>query len=570
MADASKINPVRIENYKKPNGVASLDSNGKIPAEQIPALPYLPTSGGTVDGTVYANRADIGVLRVGKSGNTVSYMSSFGELLVGNANNPSIPLEIKRYDGKVYSQGVLWSSDKAVAGGVASLDDTGKVPEEQIPSLPYLSTSGGELTGDISLRKYKGVIKTILPPTDYGFTRIQIVSQDSNYAELDVINTAGTCSFYVDNAGNGVVFSNKKINLKTGEGQTADVNGNKILDASDKAVPNGVASLDSDGKVPAEQLPASIGGGKSLGEIFLSQSKNASDNPGGLPLWTGEYYSNASSLYPDFYTWVKKHTELCKTKVEYDSLISTYGECPYYVIDEIAGSLRLPKLANYIKMANSTDGITQKSAGLPEHDHIMHGKGAIGGIIYLSNNAANYGRSGGETVGKSGTPATTMRTGDASESNSIYGNSTTVTPAHTTLYPWVYAFNPAVEASVAQAAEFNQSLTQKANLDLSNVPQNIDYVVDSYSDANGNWYRVYKSGWVEQGGVLTGTGEINITFLKPFNSTKYNIIKNYASNSDQSAQGRVVSVYNLTTTGAKTYNGVTREGISWYACGQGA
>lgn len=98
----------------------------------------------------------------------------------------------------------------------------------------------------------------------------------------------------------------------------------------------------------------------------------------------------------------------------------------------------------------------------------------------------------------------------------------------------------------------------------------LEYLKDKYSDGQGNWYRVWSDGWVEQGGVLTGTGEINITFLKPFNSTKYHIIKNYASNSDQAAQGRLVSVYNLTTTGAKTYNAVMREGISWYACGQGA
>lgn len=96
------------------------------------------------------------------------------------------------------------------------------------------------------------------------------------------------------------------------------------------------------------------------------------------------------------------------------------------------------------------------------------------------------------------------------------------------------------------------------------------YLTDKYYDGQGNWYRVWSDGWVEQGGVLTGTGEINITFLKPFNSTKYHIIKNYASNSDQAAQGRLVSVYALTTTGAKTYNAVMREGISWYACGQGA
>lgn len=36
MSDTSKIKPIRIENYQKPNGVASLDSNGKIPAEQMP------------------------------------------------------------------------------------------------------------------------------------------------------------------------------------------------------------------------------------------------------------------------------------------------------------------------------------------------------------------------------------------------------------------------------------------------------------------------------------------------------------------------------------------------------
>ena len=247
------------------------------------------------------------------------------------------------------------------------------------------------------------------------------------------------------------------------------------------------------GQYWAKILPDS-GRGLPLGAVYFSSSSNADDNPGGLPLWTGEYFSNASSLYPDFYNWVKSHTELCKTKTEYDAAISTYGECPYYVVDEVAGSLRLPKLSNYIKMANSTEGITQKGAGLPDHDHIMHGKGAIAGSIYLSNNAASYGRSGGETVGKSSTPATTMRTGDASESNSIYGNSTTVTPAHTTLYPWIIVNSKTVSPSqyvlLSQIGTANgvASLDADTKVPMAQIPSEVTDNLDLDFDPSAyNW-----------------------------------------------------------------------------------
>ena len=212
---------------------------------------------------------------------------------------------------------------------------------------------------------------------------------------------------------------------------------------------------------------AQDGRGLSIGMVVLSQSNLATDNPGCLPLWTGEYYANASTLYPDFYAWVKNHPALCKTKAEYDSAITTYGECPYYVADEVSGSLRLPKLANYIKMANSTEGITQKGAGLPNIT------GSIDPYVDMNRNW-----SGALEVNKTApsNPAGTSGNGngshvmfDASKSNAIYGASDTVQPAHTTLYPWVCAFNAAVPASTAQAAEFTAALAGKANADLSNA-----------------------------------------------------------------------------------------------------
>lgn len=502
MADASKINPVRIDKLGEANGVASLDNSGKVPDNQLPskAINAVQKTGDTITGNLrfLFNNVDKDI----PPQTDVYYAYTYGydknNNMIGTVGGFSLP------NGNLGTriQAVRKIGDKTYYSQVsASLQPDGTALTTAI--TPPDNSNGANIATTYWVRKY-GVAKS--GDTMTGLLKVPTPSNDSN--DTTVPTTAW---------------------------------------------------------VTSKLSSVSSGGSKSIGEVFYSQSNNAAENPGALPLWTGEYYSNASSLYPNFYTWVKSHTELCKTKVEYDSIISTYGECPYYVIDEIAGSLRLPKLANYIKMANSTDGITQKSAGLPEHDHIMHGKGAIGGIIYLSNNAANYGRSGGETVGKSGTPATTMRTGDASESNSIYGNSTTVTPAHTTLYPWVYAFNSAVEASVAQAAEFNQALTQKANLDLSNVLQNIDYIVDSYSDANGNWYRVYKSGWVEQGGVLAATGTIvRVTFLKPFASTNYRIITGGRLGTGNGyTQG-------ITKDQSTSFIYVSETPFDWYACGQGA
>ena len=206
--------------------------------------------------------------------------------------------------------------------------------------------------------------------------------------------------------------------------------------------------------------------GLSIGMVVLSQSNLATDNPGCLPLWTGEYYTNAVALYPDFYTWVKRHPELCKTKAEYDSAITTYGECPYYVADEVSGSLRLPKLANYIKMANSTEGITQKGAGLPNITCPLYAEGGA-----ENNHLADGGNSAGG------------KTWSASAFNSIYGAADTVQPAHTTLYPWIFAYNSAIQASTAQAAEFTAALAGKANATpaQSFINQSMAWGVPDYS-----------------------------------------------------------------------------------------
>lgn len=78
-----------------------------------------------------------------------------------------------------------------------------------------------------------------------------------------------------------------------------------------------------------------------------------------------------------------------------------------------------------------------------------------------------------------------------------------------------------------------------ANVDLSNLSatgenhfvqlqsgvaqSDVDYVVESYQNGT-SWYRVYKSGWCEQGGVSSNVGYENITLLKTYRDTNGTVI----------------------------------------------
>jgi len=406
-------------------------------------------------------------------------------------------------------------------------------------------------------------------------------------------------------------------------------------------------------------IVAGFGGTKRcIGEVYFSQSGLASDNPGALPGWTGEYYENGKTLFPDLYNFVKAHSELQVTKTQYDNAIATYGECPKYVVDENSGtttgtitvygwlasastfytktrtpvagapvwsstdttqasnytvislsndtltfsgptkewtgtysttttgtglvtiagtSLRLPKLANYIKMAGA-DGITQKGAGLPDVKAYSATAAPNApawiklpsyakAVVNTDGNSMMYGSSIGAAT------AYAYVESQASLGNSVYGSSDTVTPAHTTLYPWISAFTSAVPASTAQAAEFTGALSGKANTDLSNVLANIDYVVESKMPTadDPSWYRKYKSGWLEQGGVFSSAGNVTytITLLKPFANTKYTAL--LTSGYSTTTESGVDYVKTKTTTNMVVImDNISGFDHNWEAKGMGA
>lgn len=268
------------------------------------------------------------------------------------------------------------------------------------------------------------------------------------------------------------------------------------------------------------QIVAGFGGTKrSIGEVYFSQSALATDNSGALPLFTGETIASANTIYPDFYNWVSAHTELQCTSTEYEAALTTYGECAKYVIG--SGSLRLPLIKNYIKAANPSEGIKNIEAGLPNIDSDTNWVNVTSGTETAATNTNNLSKkgvfggtnsTGGHGIDGNNYPINWRRF-DASLSNPIYGKSSTVTPASTTLYPWVVAYTAAIPASTAQAAEFQQGLSGKADVDLSNITSlgkksSVSWIMPDYSRTVGtglagnptsqstNSYTCPTNGWI--------------------------------------------------------------------------
>lgn len=145
----------------------------------------------------------------------------------------------------------------------------------------------------------------------------------------------------------------------------------------------------------------------------------------------------------------------------------------------------------------------------------------------------------------------------------------------------------AAAQSAQEAADSAASINTDnlAKVDLSNVsqlpqsrinaimPANMDYVVESKAatDTDPSWYRIYKSGWLEQGGIQTQGSGFTFSLIKPFKNTKYFVSAQMVSNSPNT-NNVFVSFLNLRaqTTTYFQLEFTTYSDTVWYTCGQGA
>lgn len=130
--------------------------------------------------------------------------------------------------------------------------------------------------------------------------------------------------------------------------------------------------------------------------------------------------------------------------------------------------------------------------------------------------------------------------------------------------------------------QLSEALNDKADTDLRNVDTTAkaDAVIDYQEPTSSNgytWYRKYKSGWVEQGGVCSGSGYQTINLPTPMADGNYtaltSIIAPGSSISNPSAVTALINQRNTTTLVVlKSYGngGQAGEDCLWQVSGMAA
>lgn len=309
--------------------------------------------------------------------------------------------------------------------------------------------------------------------------------------------------------------------------------------------------------------------GGNLGDIKYT---TRTDVPNGGAWCDGAEYTQA--MFPDIYQMLVDGKIKSTTVTDFDGKVSANGSCGFFGLDTANERFKVPLLKDvYIKAGQAPSMFGAES--LPNISGEFRGTNAWNGNGPAIQTGALYSKGGLARVNgsqQSGYNTYSLNL-DASRSSSTYQDGAKVNPDHVTYRAYVVLYASAAEASVAQAQEFMTALSGKANVDLSNVSSNIDYIVKSKVNSDGSWYRKYKSGWLEQGGIgltVVEDGTKTVTLIKPFKDTKY--IVNWLDQDGFRRDGEGSrGVSNKTTTSFVACNGQDKGmNIGWIAIGQGA
>lgn len=122
--------------------------------------------------------------------------------------------------------------------------------------------------------------------------------------------------------------------------------------------------------------------------------------------------------------------------------------------------------------------------------------------------------------------------------------------------------------------QLSNAIQQKVDLPAQKNQSDIDFVVESQFPIAGNnytWYRLYKSGWVEQGGIVTttSTNPCQVSLLKEMADTNYMAWTSHIDTNGQ--QNNYRPVKERTTSGFSfwTWN-VSGIPVNWQVSGMSA
>lgn len=255
---AAKLQQTYIQASEKaqPDGIASLDSSGKVPSAQLPAS-SAPSDATTTDKGIIQLAGDLAGTAAsptvpgltGKAATATTITAGTGLTGGGDLSaNRTLAVSYGTTAGTVAEgsdsriTGAEQTANKGVANGYASLDSSGKLPSGQLPALADATASSKgiiQLAGDLA--------GTAAAPTVPGLA--------------DKVTTATTITAGTGLTGGGDLSASRTLaaNFGTTTGTIAQGDDSRITGAeqtTNKGMANGYASLDSNGKVPGGQLTA--------------------------------------------------------------------------------------------------------------------------------------------------------------------------------------------------------------------------------------------------------------------------------------------------------------------------
>ena len=326
-----------------------------------------------------------------------------------------------------------------------------------------------------------------------------------------------------------------------------------------------------------------------VGFMYLSMEKTV---PYGRLPALGSTYSR--SLYADLWAYANERG-LVKTESEWQAIASANnGNCAYYSSGDGSTTFRVPSIKCWVKGAGSTEEVgSYLQAGLPQVKLTNETAITLQGVsvkepktVLLQALGGGYGAySTTASLGNTNAVGMNMREhaygvngSDLVAQNSIYGNADTVQPPSIVGQWLIVAFGVAHNigeadvANVMQAVEQVQTSVGTLEQGVGTLEQGvgtaIDYIVESYRNGT-EWYEVYKSGKVRQGGkTANGTGT-NVTLLKPYANTNYLLTVGGGNNNGNWPYGNVASATQV-FVGVRGTSGGSSLGCYWVAEGQGA
>ena len=206
-----------------------------------------------------------------------------------------------------------------------------------------------------------------------------------------------------------------------------------------------------------------------IGTIFSFASSNP---PPGAFILNGQIIYNCQTLFPVFWNWLISESTnnniRVVTSATFESELSTCGNCGAFVIDTTTGSVRLPSITTgFIQGTNSNIG-NSESAGLP---NITGSVGDAWGQ-HNSNSGAFTRSAATDRWVQPGQikeyNASDIFYFDASNSNSIYGNSNTVQPNSVHYSFCIKVYNATSKLSTANASQILSELQSKVGINADN------------------------------------------------------------------------------------------------------